>query len=48
MDKDKDFSVSVKYHNVMYCFSLSCLFPFVSIRGKNGKIKLTGKLAILE
>ena len=47
MDKDRDFSMFISYGHVLYCFFLSCLFPFESIR-KNGKIKLTEKLAIQQ
>ena len=48
MGKDKDFSVFSKSRHVLYCFCLCCLFPFESIQGKNGKIKLTEKLAVLQ
>ena len=48
MGKDKDLSVFIKSGHVMYSFLLCCLFPFESIRGKNGKIRFTDKLAILQ
>ena len=48
MGKDKDFSMLIKYGHVLYCFFLCCLFPFERNRGKNGKIKLTEELAILQ
>ena len=47
MEKDKDFSVFIKSRHVLFCFSC-CLFTFESIREKNGKIKLTEKIAILQ
>ena len=48
MGKDKDFSVFIKSGHVPYCFFLCCLFLFESIWGKNRKIKLMEKLAILQ
>ena len=48
MGTDKDFSVFIKSGHVLYCFFRCCLIPFEGIPEKNGKIKLTEKLAILQ
>ena len=48
MGKDKDFSALIKSGHVLYCFFQCCLFQFRKQSGKNGKIKLTEKLAILQ
>ena len=48
MGKDKDFSVLVKYGRELYCFSCVVYSRLKSIREKNGKIKFTEKLAVLQ
>ena len=47
MGKEKDFSMFIKSGHVLYCFS--CVVNSrLKVFGKNGKIKLTEKLAILQ
>ena len=47
MGKDKDFSEYIKSGHKLFCFSC-VVYSRLNAFGKNGKIKLTQKLAILQ